>query len=89
MPNASTVRLALMQLSRVIEFLILVRVLLSWVRPNPYNPIVQFIHTTTEPILAPVRKLIYGLGYNGMIDFSPIISLFLVRFIFNQILQFI
>lgn len=84
--SPSTVRQALIHLSRIIEFLILVRVIFSWIRPNPSSAIVQFVYTTTEPILAPVRKLIYGLGYNGMLDFSPIVALLLVRFIFDRLI---
>ncbi|QUH26116.1 YggT family protein [Serpentinicella alkaliphila] len=84
--NSSTVIQALIHLSRIIEFLVLIRVLFSWIRPNPRSAIVQFVYNMTEPILEPIRRLIYGLGYNGMIDFSPIIAMFLVRFIFNRLI---
>ena len=50
------------------EILIFIRVLLSWVQLDPYNPIVQFIFSTTEPILAPVRRRLPPAG--GM-DLSP------------------
>ena len=55
---------------QLFELLILARVLLSWLNPDPYNPIVQFIHNTTEPFLAPIRSRIAPMG--GL-DLSPII----------------
>nr|CRH07642.1 conserved membrane protein of unknown function [Candidatus Magnetococcus massalia] len=53
------------------SWIILIRVLLSWVNPDPYNPIVQFLIRATEPVLAPLRRIIPTLG--GM-DFSPIVA---------------
>ena len=61
----------------IYSFIILARVLMSWVpmftgRPlDPYNPIVSFLLTITEPILAPVRRFTTF----GMMDFSPIVVL--------------
>jgi YggT family protein len=56
----------------IFSLLILARIVVSWLNLNPYNPIVQFLHNTTEPILAPVRRL---LPATGMIDFSPMVVL--------------
>lgn len=60
-------------------WLIIIRAVLSWVNPDPYNPIVRFIHQVTEPVMAPVRRWvsIRGLG----IDFSPIIILLVILFL--------
>ncbi|GAW92589.1 hypothetical protein Moth_0861 [Calderihabitans maritimus] len=57
----------------ILDLLIIARVLLSWVRPDPYNPIVRFIYETTEPILAPFRRIMP----RGTIpiDFSPLLAL--------------
>ncbi|MGV8146468.1 MAG: YggT family protein [Alkaliphilus sp.] len=79
---------ALAYFVRFVNFLILVRVLLTWVNPNPRNPIVKLIHEVTEPIIGPVRYLIYNkFGYSGMLDFSPIIAIFLVNFIYSIIIS--
>lgn len=59
-------------LSKIFYVLILARVVLSWISPNPGNPLVGFIYRLTEPIMAPVRKLIPSAG--GM-DFSPMLVL--------------
>lgn len=64
--------------------LILARVLLSWVRPDPYNPIVRTIYSLTDPILDPFRQLLDRLipQSAGMrIDFSPIIAIFVLDII--------
>ena len=62
---------------QIYSFIILARVLMNWVpmftrRPlDPYNPIVNFLLTITEPVLAPVRRFTTF----GMMDFSPIVVL--------------
>ena len=68
-------------------WIIIIRALLSWVNPDPYNPIVQFINSITEPVLYRVRQLIPMSGMG--IDFSPIIVIlaiiFLQAFLVNSI----
>lgn len=60
---------------------------MTWINPSPRNPIVQFILSVTEPILSPIRHLIYNVfGYNGMIDFSPILAIFLLNFLFDFVI---
>jgi YggT family protein len=53
-------------------WIIIARAVISWVNPDPWNPIVQFLYRTTEPILKPVRRL---LPSTGGIDLSPILVL--------------
>ena len=63
----------------ILWWLIIIRALLSWVNPDPNNPIVQFIERTTEPILFPLRQLIpvYKIG----IDISPILAILILYFL--------
>ncbi len=63
----------------ILTWLIIIRALLSWVSPDPYNPIVQFIERSTEWILAPLRQWVpaYRIG----IDISPLIALLLIYFL--------
>lgn len=63
----------------VLYWLILIRALISWVNPDPYNPIVQFLNTVTEPILSPIRKMIPFTFKIGL-DISPIIAFLLIIF---------
>ncbi|MBF0417379.1 MAG: YggT family protein [Magnetococcales bacterium] len=65
-------------LLEIYAWLILGRVLLSWVNPDPYNPIVQFLVRATEPVLEPFRRWIPS--FAGL-DLSPIVALLAVHFI--------
>jgi len=60
-------------------WLIIGRAVVSWVNPDPYNPIVNFLNRATEPVLAPVRRWIPmgGLG----IDISPVIVIMAIYFL--------
>lgn len=58
-------------LFNIIYFLLIIRIILSWVNPDPYNEIVQIIYKITDPILAPFKRLPLNLG---VIDFSPVIA---------------
>lgn len=49
-------------LFNIIEILILIRIIFSFLRIGPYNPIGRIVYEMTEPILGPVRELIYKLG---------------------------
>ncbi len=42
----------------VIQWLVIIAAVISWVSPDPRNPIVQFLYRTTEPILRPFRKIL-------------------------------
>ena len=64
-------------LFNLMAFAIFVRVILSWVDRENRNPVSQMLHTITEPILAPVRRLLGG-GMGGM-DFSPMIVIVLLN----------
>jgi YggT family protein len=69
-------------------WLILIRALISWVNPDPYNMIVQFLYRTTEPVLKPVRDRLPVTGF----DISPIIVfiaiVFLKSFIVRTLIDF-
>jgi len=58
---------------------IIIRALISWVNPDPYNPIVQILTRVTEPVLRPLRKLVptWKLG----VDLSPLIAILIIYFL--------
>ena len=58
-------------------FLFIARAVLSWVSPDPSNMIVQFINSSTEPILAPIRRRIRPVG---VVDFSVLIAILVLYF---------
>ena len=70
-------------------WIVIAHAVLSWVRPDPYNPIVRFINQVTEPLLYQIRRRIPTV-FGGM-DFSPIIVLmgvvFLKIFIVDSLLR--
>ena len=53
-------------------FLVFIRVILSWVNPNPFNPLIQLVRVLTDPIMEPLRRLFMPLTYKIRIDISPI-----------------
>lgn len=60
-------------------WIIIARAVLSWVSPDPYNPIVRFIHNVTEPVLYRLRAR-FPLALSG-IDFSPMLVLLAIIFV--------
>lgn len=59
-------------------WIIIGRAIISWVSPDPYNPIVQFLYKVTEPVLYLIRRRVpYGMG----IDFSPLIIILAIFFL--------
>jgi YggT family protein len=60
----------------VYSFILLARVLISWFQVDPYNPIIRILYQLTEPLLAPIRRL---LPQTGMMDFSPIVAFIVIK----------
>ena len=65
-------------------WVIIARALISWVNPDPWNPIVQFLNRATEPVLAPIRRLI---GLRIGMDVSPIIVILIIIFLQKAVVQ--
>jgi YggT family protein len=66
-------------------WIIVIRALISWVNPDPYNPIVQFLRAATDPLLYRVRRAL-PLNFGG-IDFSPIIVIAGILFLQTFLVQ--
>ncbi len=64
----------------VIQWLVIIAAVISWVNPDPRNPIVQFLYRTTEPLLRPFRRILPP-GRTGGIDFSPLLLILLILFL--------
>ena len=63
----------------VYMWIVIISALISWVNPDPYNPIVRFLKGITEPVYRPIRRVI---GYRlGPIDISPMVVILAVIFI--------
>ena len=65
-------------------WVIIARALISWVNPDPWNPIVQFLDRATEPVLSPIRR---RLGWRMGIDLSPLIAIMAITFLQYAVVQ--
>jgi YggT family protein len=59
-------------------WIVIIAALISWVRPDPYNPIVRFLYRATEPVLGRVRRYLPPMG--GL-DFSPLVVILAIIFL--------
>jgi YggT family protein len=71
---------------QVFSLLLLARILISWVQLDPYNPVVQFLHSATEPVLAPIRR---RLPSTGMFDLSPLVAIIGAMILQQILIQFV
>ena len=67
----------------IYKYILLASVVISWVNADPYNPIVNFIHRATEPVLRRVRRYMPN---TGIIDLSPLVLFVLIYLV--QIIVF-
>ena len=65
-------------LLNVYFFIVLIRVIISWIQLPPDNPVVVYSRMLTEPLLEPIRRV---LPPAGGLDFSPLILLLVIRFL--------
>lgn len=65
-------------------WVIIARALISWVNPDPWNPIVQFLERATEPALAPIRRWV---GWRMGMDLSPIVAILIITFLQIAVVQ--
>ena len=73
----------LMTIARLLEvvlevyfWIIIARAVLSWVNPDPFNPIVRFLYRVTEPVLRPIRR---RLPMQIGLDFSPLVVILAIK----------
>jgi YggT family protein len=71
-------------LFEVYTFILLARVLITWFQVDPYNPIVRVLYQLTEPLLAPIRRV---LPQTGMMDFSPIVAFIVITVVERIVLS--
>jgi YggT family protein len=60
-------------------WIIIARAVLSWVNPDPFNPIVRFLYRVTEPVLRPIRRRLPTMGMG--LDLSPMIVILVIYFL--------
>lgn len=67
---------------KIYGYIIIARAIISWLNPNPYNPLMRIICTITDPILEPIRRLLPDMG--GL-DISPFVAIVIIWFIISLI----
>jgi YggT family protein len=66
-------------------WIVIISAIISWVNPDPYNPIVRFLHNVTEPVYRRIRRII---GFRlGIIDISPMIVILAIVFVKYFLIQ--
>jgi YggT family protein len=69
----------------IYKWIVIIAALISWVNPDPYNPIVRFLHTATEPVFRRIRNII---GFRlGVIDISPMVVILAILFVKYFLIQ--
>ena len=74
----------LVQLLDLYSLIVLGTVIISWIQLPPTHPIRNLLHMMTEPLLAPIRRILPAMGG---IDFSPMVLLIVVRMLRSMILS--
>ena len=70
----------------IYTWVIIAAAVISWVTPNPYNPVVRLLRRLTEPVLAPIRQLLPPWKTFGL-DFSPMIVILLIQWVVPIVLR--
>jgi len=75
-----TLKVTLLYFLQVVTYMIFGRAMLSWLIRDQNNPIMKILIALTEPILGPIRSLLFRLKIGGnMVDFSPLAALLLIQ----------
>ena len=61
------------------KWVVVIRVLISWLNPDPYNPIVQFLRGVTDPAIEMVRRIMPSFLWSTGLDFTPLILILLLQ----------
>jgi len=69
------------------KWIVIISALVSWVSPDPYNPIIRFLYSVTEPVLRPIRGYI---GHRlGPLDISPLVVILAIIFLQMTIVKYL
>lgn len=79
-PLLKTIALILDFLFSTYKWVIIIAAVVSWIRPDPYHPIIRFLYSATEPVLYRVRRWMPFVMIGGM-DLSPIVVILALQFI--------
>ena len=69
----------IISLLNVYMWVVIIRVLISWINPDPYNPIVQFLRSVTDPALEGLRRVLPSFLWSTGLDFTPLVLILLLQ----------
>ncbi|HEX9125410.1 MAG TPA: YggT family protein [Methylomirabilota bacterium] len=75
----------IMDVLNIYTWIIIAAAVISWVNPNPYHPAVRLLRRLTEPVLAPIRRLLPPWKTFGL-DFSPMIVILVIQWVVPRLL---
>ena len=65
-------------LVNIYMWVVIIRVLISWINPDPYNPIVQFLRSVTDPAIEGLRRMLPRFLWSSGLDFTPLVLILLL-----------
>jgi YggT family protein len=74
---AGAVMDVVLKILEIVQWLVIIAALVSWVSPDPRNPIVRFLYATTEPLFRPFRRLLPP-SRTGGLDLSPLVVILII-----------
>ena len=69
----------IISLLNVYMWVVIIRVLISWINPDPYNPIVQFLRSVTDPAIEGLRRVLPSFLWSTGLDFTPLVLILLLQ----------
>ena len=66
-------------LVNIYMWVVIIRVLISWINPDPYNPIVQFLRSVTDPAIEGLRRMLPRFLWSSGLDFTPLVLILLLQ----------
>ena len=66
-------------LLNIYMWIIVIRVLVSWINPDPYNPLVQFLRGVTDPAIDALRRILPPFFWSSGLDFTPLVMIILLQ----------
>lgn len=69
------------ELLNVYMYVVIIRVVISWINPDPYNPIVQFLRSITDPALDGLRRFVPRFLWSTGLDFTPLLLIVLIQIV--------
>ena len=71
----------------IYSFVVLAAVFMTWLKPNPANPAVQFIRSITEPVFNQVRRIMPRFFFSSGMDFTPVVVILLIMLLDKVVMR--